>query len=100
MAPELISQSSQAEQAHEKNWYTVTAGPITRVKDRTAHTNTNSLETILELTRREDAWAIGPEETIQAVCQLDALLSYGKIIFKHCSWPEQQQPAQSGGAAE
>ena len=87
MAEEFHFNPVRAVERYVGHWYTVTAGPVAKVRRGTAHVPHRGDFITLSFYDGDQTQDISRNGTITAVCMLDANVMKTNMYFRHCRWP-------------
>ena len=92
MAEEFQFHPARTKEKYGEHWYTVTAGPIAKLRRNTAYVSHRDDYITLSFASSEDTWTIARNETITAVCYLRIRDLLDQMYFQSCRWPEGTEP--------
>lgn len=87
LAQELRFNSQRTAEKYQDSWFTVTAGPFTKVSGRTAQVKLQSVEVTMTFASQDDAWNIEQDSAVTAVCHLKVWTDSASLHFSHCRQP-------------
>ena len=90
---EYIFNRERAKEAHEDKWFTITAGPVTKIgygnRAIVKYKGTGTTLTVLIFNEKDQAAQINRGQHVRAVCQFQGLVALNTIYkFDKCRWPD------------